>query len=444
MGSPDASYIHEIVKTLFMVLLLGTAALLIGKRTRISYVPIFIILGIIFGPVLHVINRDIARHLFDYVRVFGLVIILFAEGHTLRWAILKKHLTTIGTLDTLSLVVTAIIAGLAFSYVFHLPFLAGFLYGAIISATDPATLIPLFHQYRVREDIKTILVTESIFNDPLGIVLTSVAVALVLPQAPSAKFLEMFAKYMPIYGAATVYFLYEMFISIALGAAFGYIGYWIIRGLKFDKSDEIFLFSLGLAFIGFYTGELIHASGYLVATTIGIVLGNHHVFFKEPPEVWGRMRSVIDTEVHFNEILAIFSIVSIFVLLGASVNLTILEQTFIYAAIVALVVIFIARPVAALPIIPVGKWSWKEYLFMSLEGPRGVVPSALAPLPLSLGLAYHVPQLIKWGEIILSTTLVTVLLSIIIETLWVPYLRRTLLSESGEETQQPAVEEATA
>ncbi len=422
--------------TLLTALALGTAALHIGRKTNISYVPLFIILGMIFGPIAGILSRQMSCTLFNYVRVFGLLMILFAEGHTLKWCLLKKHIVTIGTLDTLSLVVTAIIAGFFFSAIFHVPFLAGFLYGAIISATDPATLIPLFHQHKVREDIRTILITESIFNDPLGIVLTSVAVALILPQAPSARFIEGLSKYMNIPAAATVYFLYEVAVSIILGIVIGYFGYWMIRKLGFyESTEEVVIFSVVLALLGFFIGERLSASGYLVATTAGIILGNHHAFFKEVGRIWGKMRGAIDTEQHFNERLALFAIALIFVLLGATVNLKVLLSTIWQATAIALAVVFIARPVAALPVKVLGKWSWGEYLFMSLEGPRGVVPSALAALPLTLGLTFHSKTLIYWGELILSTTLVTILLSIILETLWLPFLRRKLLKdrEEGEE-----------
>ena len=425
--------VEGLIATLLIAIALGVAAMHTGRRTSVSYVPLFIILGIIFGPILGILSRSMSRTLFDYVRIFGLLIILFAEGHTLHWSLLKKHIFTIGVLDTVGLVITAFIAGFFFSMVFHVPFLAGFLFGAIISATDPATLIPLFHQYKVREDIRIVLVTESIFNDPLGIVLTSVAVALVLPQAPSARFIESIAAYTNIPVAATLYFLYEVSISIILGIILGYFGYWMIRALRFyESTEEVVTFSIALALLGFFIGEELRASGYLVATTIGIILGNHHHFFKEPPRMWGKMRSAIDTEQHFNELLAIFAILLIFVLLGASVSLKVLVSTFVQAVIVALTVIFIARPVAALPILKTGKWSWGEYLFISLEGPRGVVPSALAALPLSLGIAYHNSTLIYWGELILSATLVTILLSIILETLWLPILRKKLLGEVVE------------
>ncbi|WP_276607311.1 cation:proton antiporter domain-containing protein [Thermococcus indicus] len=85
----------------------------------------------------------------------------------------------------------------------------------------------------------------------------------------------------------------------------------------------------------------------------------------------------------------------------------------------------VARPLASLPVL---KWrSFKDYLFISLEGPRGVVPAALASLPLTLGITYNNPDLVQWGETILSVTIITVLVTVLVETLWVPILRRELL-----------------
>jgi NhaP-type Na+/H+ or K+/H+ antiporter len=34
---------------------------------------------------------------------------------------------------------------------------------------------------------------------------------------------------------------------------------------------------------------------------------------------------------------------------------------------------------------------------------------------------------VQWGEIILSVTIITVLVTVLVETLWVPILRRKLL-----------------
>ena len=193
------SNVDILAYTLSIVMFLGMVSYLFSEKFHISSIPILIIVGMLFGPIFGFIDRTVAHHIFNYVRVFGLVIILFTEGQDLKWPLLKKHMVTIGILDTIGLLMTATIAAFTFSWLFHFPFIVGFLFGAIISATDPATLIPLFRQHKVSEDIKTVIVTESIFNDPLGIVLTSLAIAFVLPQAPSAKFLELISRYTTIY-----------------------------------------------------------------------------------------------------------------------------------------------------------------------------------------------------------------------------------------------------
>ncbi|WP_297534698.1 sodium:proton antiporter [Thermococcus sp.] len=422
--------IEMVARALITVFGSGIIALLISRRYNISYIPLFIVAGILIGPITMVLPRTEARHLFNYVRVFGLVMILFTEGHNLSWKLLKRNFPTIATLDTLGLLVTALLAGWFFSVVFHAPFLIGFLYGAIISATDPATLIPLFKQYRVPQDIEITIVTESIFNDPLGIVLTDVAVAMLIVSASGGLF-AAFSHHLGVYGAAVAFFLYEVIVSIILGVIVGLFGYWFIKKTRMYEFPEIEIFSLFLAFGGFLLGEKLQASGYLVATTTGIILGNSNVFAKkEDPKVLGKVIKAIEREVHFNETLADIATIFIFVLLGASLNLQPLVSNLVKGLLVAYFIMLVARPIAALPILK--WWSKKEYVFISLEGPRGVVPSALAALPLTLAEKYHSAVLTTyWGEVILAVTVITVLASVLTETLWVPFLKSRLL-ESGE------------
>ncbi len=426
------SYIELINITLVTVVTLGFIAFIISDRINISYIPLLIILGLLFGPTFGFIERKEAQHVFDYARVFGLVMILYAEGHNLKWKLIKKHLLTIGLLDTVGLFVTAIIGGYMFSLLFHLPFAAGFLFGAIISATDPATLIPLFKQNKVDENIRTVIVTESIFNDPLGIVLTVLAVALVVPQATEAHLVEEIARYTTLYPAAVIFFLYEIISSVLIGVIMGFIGYWIVKKLKPGLFPQIF--GLAMAYGGFLVGEYVQTSGYLVATTIGIVFGNYNQIFKKI-EKNPVFEGFVEKELDFNEKLADLATVFIFILIGASMSLSVLGKTFIKGSILALGIVFIARPIAGLMLLPLKRWSFKQYLFISLEGPRGVVPSALAGLPLSLGLMYHDPKLTGWGEIILSATILTVLISVLAETLWVkPLSQRLLRNKKNDET----------
>lgn len=186
------------------------------------------------------------------------------------------------------------------------------------------------------------------------------------------------------------------------------------------------IYSLSLAFGGFFIGESLQASGYLVATVIGIILGNHKIFFNKHKETEG-VQKALNAEMIFNGHLSDLSTVFIFLLLGASLDLRIIGANLLVGSLIAGVVIFLARPAAASVLLPLRKWSLKEYLFISLEGPRGVVPAALASLPLALGRSSHNMLLIQWGETILSVTVIVVLTTVILETLWVGPLKRKLL-----------------
>jgi NhaP-type Na+/H+ or K+/H+ antiporter len=418
------SYIELLNLTVVIVINLGFISYLASNKLGISNVPILIILGLLFGPVFNLIPNAEAHHIFNYVRVVGLVIILFAEGQNLKWPIIKKHISTIGLLDTLGLFVTAMLGGFFFTLLFDLPFEAGFLFGAIISATDPATLIPLFKQQKVNEDIKTVIVTESVFNDPLGIVLTTLAVALILPQAGEAHLLEVIAGYTTLYPGAVIFFLYEVISAILIGLMLGYAGYWVVKKVGSEVPPE--LTGLVMAMGGFFLGEVAMTSGYLVATTIGIVFGNHDLIFKNK-KANEKFDKMIEPDLNFSEKLSDMSSVFIFVLLGATINLSSLGATFLKGSVLALLVILVVRPVAVSLILPLRKWNLKQYLFISLEGPRGIVPSAMSALPLSLGMMYHDQTMIEWGQVILSATLTTIIFSEIIETIWVKFLNNKLL-----------------
>ncbi len=411
--------------TVLAVMTLGFIAFLLSEKIHISSIPLLIGLGFLFGPVFGLIPFHQGHTIFSYARVFGLVLILYTEGHNLRWKMIKKHFKSIGLLATAGLLITATIGGALFCWLFNLPLGAGMLFGSIIAATDPATLIPLFKQNKVDENIKTVIVTESIFNDPLGIVLITLTLSLVAPHTAVAHPVEQIASYTTIYPAVFVFFFYEVVSALLLGVILGVAGYWIIRLFKPGLSPQIF--GLAIAFGGFLIGEAAHTSGYLVATTIGIIFGNHALIFNRWEESEG-FKKFVKTEMRFNEAVSDLSSVFIFILLGATIDISTLNETLLKGAILGLGVVFIARPIASLVILPLKKWTFNEYLFIALEGPKGVVPAAMAGVPLSIGLATQNQDLIEWGHIIVSATIITVLVSVLVETMWMKPLSKKLLS----------------
>lgn len=297
--------IHSLTWTLSVIFALGTLTYALDRKIRLSTVPFLILLGVLFGPLLGLIDRDEARAMFDQVRVLGLVVILYAEGHSLKWPLLRRHLGTIGLLDTAGLLLTAAAAAVLFCWVFDAPPAVGLVFGAIVSATDAASLIPVFRQNRVDPEVETVLVTESIFNDPLGIVLATLAIAFVVPQADAAGSLEWLAGYLSLGPAAVTYFLYSLAASVVMGILLGSVSHRLARFLY--QGELPMMFGLSIAFGGFVLGEAIQASGYLVATTIGIVLGNHRHLFPETPTERDRVDDFVRVSAGFEDSLAQFA-----------------------------------------------------------------------------------------------------------------------------------------
>ncbi|ASA77608.1 sodium:proton antiporter [Thermococcus sp. 5-4] len=423
-GVPSFEFgIETIALASLMVLLSGILAMLISRKTKFPYTPLLVLLGVLVGPVLTLILPQTARMLFYYVRAFGLFLVLFAAGFSLRLAVLKEHKLVITLLDTIGLLGTAILAGWFFSWAFDVPFPVGFLFGAVVSGTDPATLIPLFQEHEVPEDVETIIITEAIFNGPLAIILTMVALFLIIPEIPGYAPVEPVLEGAGLYVAAIIYFLYQIFVSAIIGAVIAYIAYQAIVRLGLYRSPYTQILGLAMAFGGYVVGEFVGASGFLVVTIIGLILGNHRDFFKRESS---KVDDAVERNMEFNDVLSTFSVIFIFVLLGASLDLTDLQWgTIATSLLVALFVIFVARPLASLVVLPFT--GFKRFLFISLEGPKGAVAASMAILPVVLGRAYNSPEMIAWGELILSAGLMTVLLSMLLESAWVSLLRERLL-----------------
>ncbi|MCB1874641.1 MAG: cation:proton antiporter [Chromatiales bacterium] len=420
------STIDTLSFTLALTLALGGLAFAFNYRTRISTVPVLLILGILAGPALKLIDHRQAAHLFDQVRVFGVVAILFAEGQSLQWPLLRRHLKTVLLLDTLGLLITAALAGLAFCWLFDAPLFIGLLFGAIVSATDPATLVPLFRFSPIDRDTETLIVAESIFNDPLGIVLTLLLVALILPSSDLARPVEMLATWAGTPLATVLYFLYVVLSALVLGVVLGAVTHWLAE--RFAMEEFAVLMGLSVALGGFVLGDVLNSSGYLVATVVGIVMGNHRHFFRhESAAQAAQVEEFLGSSRDFQNLTSSLATVLIFVLLGASLEPAAISAALLPALGVSVLLIVLIRPLSVLPVLlPLG-WKPKPSLFVALEGPRGVVPAALAGLPLALGQQYNNPLLTHWGATLLSAVLVTVVTSVALETLWMDRLKRSLL-----------------
>ena len=178
-----------------------------------------------------------------------------------------------------------------------------------------------------------------------------------------------------------------------------------------------------MAVIGaYFAADGLQASGFMAVFVFGIVLGNKEAFgFKMEPGEAQKLEEYVTTTAF---IMRLF----IFMLLGAQVDFSLMNQYLVGGIIVVTIFMLIARPAAvflcALPDRR-AQWSLNEMLFMCWTRETGVIPAALAGLLLGM----NAPG----AQMIASVTFIAILMTILIQAPTTKWLGRRLgLLEEGQ------------
>lgn len=408
-----------------LILILAAFAIPISRKIAVADIPILILLGIFFGPVLEIINNQFAsQFLTEFgsigIGLLGIMIILYYESHYMNFRILRRHLFRIASLDVIGILITAVTAGLMFSFIFKAPLTVGFLFGAIISPTDPATLIPLFKRINVREDYSGTLVGESLFNDPIGIILVSIAILIIAPNASYISGFSGIVGNFGVIGGAIIYFFIQVSIPAAIGIVVGFSVILLNRFLNFENLIVGLL--LGIVILEFTALEASGLTPFPAIIATGAIVGN----FSDKSIFWNR-------EANFQENLSFLAQAIIFLTLGSMLTRTQLADYALIGIAMTLLILFVSRPAAVFaaltPLFLKGRRNidLKTMSFFSLVGPRGVVSVVMATVPYSVGLSSQNAELLKFGPTIAVVVSFIVLFSIIMQTIYIPYLSRRLL-----------------
>ena len=312
-----------------LILAVGTLAALLAQRIRIPDVAIFLIAGIAVGPhALGLIHIAANSALNQIILLFGASYILFDGGASVRLEVLKQVWITIVILATLGILVTAGITGLAAHYVFGLPIVVALLLGATIASTDPATLVPIFRQIKIRDRIAQTVMSESAFNDAMGAIVTFTLLAL---ATGGEKFSLADAAFDLFKQSA---------IGILAGIALGYLAALLIAHERWGFLAEYAPVVTLVAVIGaYFAASGLQASGFMAVFVFGIVLGNKEAFgFRMEA---GESQKLAEFVLTTAFIMRLF----IFMLLGAQVDFVEMGQHWLGGVIVVTVLMLVARPV---------------------------------------------------------------------------------------------------
>jgi cell volume regulation protein A len=388
-----------------LILAIGTLASLLAQKIRIPDVAVFLVTGIAIGPQgLGLVHIGAESALNQIILLFGASYILFDGGATLRFAVLKQVWITIVVIATIGIVITAAITGLAAHFILGIPMIIALLLGATLASTDPATLVPIFRQVRIRDRVAQTVLSESAFNDAMGAILTFSILAVATGSGT-------FSLTHSLLGL-----LEQSVIGIVAGIALGYLAALLIAHEKMAFLAEYAPVVTLVAVIGaYFAADGLHASGFMAVFVFGIMLGNKESlgFTMEPGEAQKLDEFVLTTAF----ILRLF----IFILLGAQVDFTLMGQYWLGGTAVVTVLMLVARPatvfLCAWPDRR-ARWSFAEMLFMCWTRETGVIPAALAGLLLGM----NAPG----APMIASVTFIAILMTILIQASTTEWLGRRL------------------
>jgi cell volume regulation protein A len=388
-----------------LILAIGTLTGLLAQKIRIPDVAVFLVAGIAIGPhalgLIH-IREDSALN--QIILLFGASYILFDGGASLRFGVLKQVWITIVVIATVGVLITAGITGLAAHYILGVPLIVALLLGAVLAATDPATLVPIFRQIPVRDRVAQTVMSESAFNDAMGAIVTFS----VLSVAMGGEQFSLVSSLLDL--------LKQSVIGIVAGIVLGYLAALLIAHEKWGFLAEYAPVVTLVAVIGAYFAATgLQASGFMAVFVFGIMLGNKETFGFEMEA--GEAQKLAEYVLTTAFIMRLF----IFILLGTQVDFTLVSRYWLGGVAVVTVLMLVARPatvfLCALPDRR-ARWSFAEMLFMCWTRETGVIPAALAGLLLGL----KAPG----AQMIASITFIAILMTILIQAPTTEWLGRRL------------------
>lgn len=356
------------------VIILGILAQWVAWKLKIPAILPLLLIGLLVGPIsAEFLSIDGTKwiepvwngkeglfggkNLYYFVSL-SISIILFEGGLTLKFKEIKSVGPLVITkLITLGSLVTFFGAGIAAHYIFNLSWEISFLFSALIIVTGPTVITPILRNIPLRKDISAILKWEGILIDPIG----ALVAVLVF------EFISVGAG-----GEYTKTALIEFGKIVLFGSTFGFtfahaLNFAINR--KWIPHYLLNVFALASVLGVFVLSDSFsHESGLLAVVIMGMVLGNSQSkYLKEL--------------LYFKESLSILLISILFILLSANINFKDLMLIYKWetAALFA-VIVFIIRPIGVLLSTYNSSLSFKEKMFISWVGPRGIVAAGIASL----------------------------------------------------------------
>jgi monovalent cation:H+ antiporter, CPA1 family len=185
--------------------------------------------------------------------------LLFEAAFYLDWDMLRGQLALVLSLAIFGVLIAAGFSAAGMHFLAHWPWAGAFVFGALIAATDPVSVLAIFREAHSRGRLSLLMESESLLNDGVAAVAFAMAVTVALGHDLS-----------PIDVATRL--ATSIAGALVCGAVVGGVSLFLI-GHSTDHLVEL-TFTTVAAWGSFFLAEHFHTSGVLAVIVAGLVMGN--------------------------------------------------------------------------------------------------------------------------------------------------------------------------
>jgi NhaP-type Na+/H+ or K+/H+ antiporter len=367
-----------------LVILISSLLSGVVERTGIPQVVIFLLLGVVVGPVgLNLVDLSLHSPALEVIAVLGLLLVLFGDAIAVDIGELKLQRRLAALVLGPGTLFPAALIALAAWWLLALPVPAAAILGAALASTDPVLLRSLIRHPALPPASRLALRLESGMNDVILLPIVALSVLALRPDGPAPAW--------EVASRAVGLFL----LGPLLGAFSGWAGITLLDQVRRRvgvRRDYESLYALGVAFTAFAAAEAMGGSGFLAAFAAGLVIAALDV-------------ELCDCFLDYGQASAEMFLLLTFVAFGAGLIWTGLAQadwrTLVFAAVALL-----ARTAVLLPVLRSARLEPGACRIIAWFGPRGLSSMLLVLLPVFEG--------VPGADRLFAITCLVVLLSVVL------------------------------
>lgn len=395
----------SIQETVFLLILASFVALLV-KRVKIPYTLALVIVGLLVGTldVFHTLTLTPNLILFIFLPP-----LLFEAAWNINIKHLKENILPITLFAIIGLLLSTATIGVLLNVAMNVKLAIALLFGAMISATDPVSVLAIFKKLGLPKRLATIVEGESLFNDGTAVVIFKIILGVALAGSMALGS----PSQIMLFG------LFEFIIVMFGGALVGIAVGWLFSSITAQVDDPMLEITLTtiVAYGAFLLAESIavpfapesmhlHLSGVIATVSAGLVLSN----YGRPIGMSATTRVAVDS---FWEYAAFLVNSFVFLLVGLNISFGMLYDHIgeiiwaILAIVLArLIVIYLLTFILNIKTRHKIPFSWQHVMFWG--GLRG---------SLSMALVLSIPLVLPERESLMAMVFGVVLFTLIVQGL---------------------------